>query len=292
MIAQLLAGPGWEFRYVESAGRRPLAWTETAAAISRADIVYLIGGQIERWSRPDWLVRLVRRPIVMHWVGSDVTYALNAAGAGRASPQLIARPLHWTEVNWTAAELEPLNIRAQVVPLTSARVYALETPLPEPLTVLAYLPTTRPEFYGRSSVYRLATALPDLRFLVVGGKHQDERAPANVEFLGWVDDMREVYARCSVLLRLPEHDGLSFMVLEALAACRYVVWNYPLDGVTFVHSDSDAQAALELLRARQLAGQLPLNDAGRRSVLERYAPEHVRDEILSRLEQVLTTSGG
>jgi glycosyltransferase involved in cell wall biosynthesis len=287
MLAGLLSGGGWEFRYVGSAGRSPQGWAAAIQVIARAEAIYLIGGQLERWSRPDLLTLATRKPIAMHWVGSDVTYALHAASRGRLSPRLVSQPVHWAEVEWTAAELEPLGVHAAVVPLTSAQLSTEVAPLPDRFTVLAYLPYARPEFYGRSLVYRLATRLPDTCFLVVGNAGPDAEAPANVEFLGWVPAMEQVYPRCSVLLRISEHDGLSFMVLEALAAGRHAIWNHPLAGVTEARTDAQALEALRELQARQRAGRLTANDLGRQAVLERYAPARVRGDILSRFDALL-----
>jgi glycosyltransferase involved in cell wall biosynthesis len=288
MLASLLSGPGWEFHYVELPRRNPGAWARALATIARADAVYLVGGQIERRSRPDWLALAVRRPIVMHWVGSDVSYALDVARKGRGSSRLAGRPVHWAEVEWTAAELEPLDIKADVVPLTSARLRTAQMPLPESFTVLTYLPPARPEFYGRSRVFRIAARLPNVRFLVAGHAGPDASAPPNIEFLGWVTAMDAVYARCSVLLRLTDHDGLSFMVLEALAAGRYAIWNHPLSGVIEAGDESEALAALQDLQARQRRGELGPNDCGREAVLRRYAAERVRGEILSRFAAIVS----
>ena len=287
MLADELSTKGWHCRYVASAGRNPIAWAATAKSVASADLVYLIGGQIERWSRPDWLARMVRKPIVMHWVGSDVTYAFGAARRGRASPLLIRRPVHWTEVPWTAAELRPLGIHAEVMPLTSARLPSRPQPLPETFTVLTYLPDARPGFYGRETVLNLAAALRDVHFLVAGTYGVGWEATPNLEFLGWQRDMEPVYARSSVLLRLPEHDGLSFMVLEALAAGRYVIWNHPLVGAVEARDDTEALNFIQQLRDDHHAGRLTLNETGIRAVRERYAPERVRAEILNRFEAIL-----
>lgn len=287
MLASLLTVDGWDARYVESAGLRPDAWLTTATSVLRADLVYLIGGQVQRWSRPDLLTRLSRRPIVMHWVGSDVTYALSAARNGRASRRLIRRPVHWTEVEWTANELRPLGIDAAIVPLTSTRLPGEPQPLPETFTVLAYLPKDRPSFYGAEGVIRLAESLPAAHFLVAGSEGDGIIAPENVEFLGWVADMAPVYARSSVLLRLPRHDGLSFMVLEALAAARHVIWTHPLEGVLRVEGEDEARAQLQRLFAEHRAGTLDLNSPGRTFVAESLSTGIVRAEILRRFAALL-----
>ncbi|MGI8550499.1 MAG: glycosyltransferase family 4 protein [Dehalococcoidia bacterium] len=288
MLAGLLRGSGWQCEYLQSAKVDPLAWAATARAVAGADLVYLIGGQIARWSRPDWLLRLGRRPVVMHWVGSDISYALNVARAGQTSGQLLQCPVHWSEASWTAQELRPLGVDAAVVPLTSARLPRQPAPLPLDFSVLTYLPDARPEFYGRASVLRLASSMPAVHFLVVGTRGHRYDAPANVEFLGWQHRMDSVYARSSVLLRLPRHDGLSFMVLEALAAGRQVIWNRPLEGVVRVHDEEDAHQQIERLLGAHLRGELQLNQVGLDLVRTRYAPEQVRGDILSRFEAILT----
>ncbi len=228
----------------------------------------------------------------MHWVGSDVTYALDAAQKGRLSPRLLAGPVHWAEVEWTAAELQPLGIEPAIVPLTSAQIATRHMPLPEEFTVLTYLPPARAEFYGCSIVYRLAAQLPAVRFLVAGNSGPDSSAPPNVQFLGWVESMPSVYPRCSALLRLTEHDGLSFMVLEALAAGRHVIWNHPLPGVTEVHNEDEALAALKDLCARHTQGTLRPNEEGLNAIRARYAPERVRGEILARFAAILDGRNG
>lgn len=287
MLTGLLAAEGWQFRYLESAGRRPVAWVTTATALAQADLVYLVGGQIERWSRPDWLARVPRRPIVMHWVGSDVTYAIEAQRRGRASQRLRSGPTHWTEVPWTAAELHAIGVEADVVPLTSTRLLQQPVPLPKQFTVLTYLPGSRPEFYGSATVLHLASQFPEVQFLVAGSAGLGPHTPANVEFLGWVDDMVGLYARSSVLLRLPAHDGLSFMVLEAMAAGRYVIWNHPMKGVLEVTDELQARSEIEALLALHRSGGLGPNEAGRRTIQSQFAPERIGAEILGRFERIL-----
>jgi hypothetical protein len=285
-MADLLSGPDWECRYVETPAGQPWAWVEAAKSISTADLVYLIGGQIERGSRPDWLLRVKRCPVVMHWVGSDVSYAL-ALDRNRESKELISRPVHWAEVPWTAEELLPLRITAELVPLAAIRVPASTPALPERFTVLVYLPDSRPQFYRRDLAMRLAESLPAAQFLVAGGRGEGCVSPPNVEHLGWNDDMSRVYERCTVLLRLPEHDGMSFMVLEALAAGRHVIWNHPLRGVIEVTDEDSARAELGKLLTEHENARLAVNEAGRRLVREQFAPERVRGEILSRFEHLL-----
>jgi hypothetical protein len=292
MLATLLRGDGWEVCYLDSAGRRPGAWIATAAAVSRADLVYLVGGQIARQSRPDWLVRLVRCPVVMHWVGSDVTYAISAASKDRAADRLIHGPVHWAEVPWTAAELRQFGIEAAVVPLTSTDLAKEVTPLPKEFTVLSYLPGARAEFYGRDLVIALARAIPEASFLVAGSDGSGVDCPDNVKFLGWVSNMQQVYARSSVLLRMPEHDGQSFMVLEALAAGRHAIWNHEFDGVLYATSQEQARSHLERLLSQHRSQDLRVNTAGRDFIEQSFSPEAIRSEILGRFASLIRSRPG
>jgi glycosyltransferase involved in cell wall biosynthesis len=57
---------------------------------------------------------------------------------------------------------------------------------------------------GRPIFLEIAKRMPDTRFIVAGSARsrarRELRALPNVELLGWIDDMREVYARTRVLL--------------------------------------------------------------------------------------------
>jgi glycosyltransferase involved in cell wall biosynthesis len=290
MLAGLLSGDGWDVRYLPSAGLRPHAWAASAAQLARADLVYLVGGQIERWSRPDWLLRFGRHPVVMHWVGSDVTHALAVAERGRLSARLVRRPVHWAEAPWTAEELRPLGIEADVVPLAPARLPEA-APLPADFTVLSYLAEPRPDFYGRAAVLDLARALPEAHVLIAGSEGRGWEAPANVEFLGWQREMAPIYVRSSVLVRLPMHDGLSFMVLEALAAGRHVIWNHPLVGVLEAPDARAAGHQLGVLLEAHRAGSLRQNEVGAAFVRQHHAPVQIRSQILSRFQALIAQSG-
>jgi len=287
MLADLLGGEDWRVRYVRTAPHPPWAPLIAARQIASAELVYLVGGQIERWSRPDLLLRFFRGPVVMHWTGSDVTFARAAIERARASRRLLVTPRHWAEVPWIADELRPLGIEAEVVPLTSTRLSAQPSPLPAGFTVLSYLPSGRPTFYGQQQVMEMAAALPAAHFLIAGADGAGANAPANVEFLGWQTEMDPVYRRSTVLLRQAEHDGLSFMVLEALAAGRHVIWNHPIDGAIEARTPEAALEALRGLFALHGAGALSINDAGLRAVQGSYAPERVRTAIRSRFEQLM-----
>ena len=288
-LAALLDGDGWRVRYLETRAWEPRAALRTLREVAAADLVYHVGGQIERFSRPHLLRLALRRPAVMHWAGTDLLHARRAHATGRATPTLSRGVTHWAGAPWLAAELADLGVRARWLPHSWVAPPSTLPPLPrdEPFTLLTYLPAGRFAFYGGNAVLALARALPDVRVLVAGADALPCPAPPNVACLGWVREMAPVYARCHALLRLPRHDGLSFMVQEALAAGRYALWSYPLEGVDQVHGAADAIAVTRALAERHARGGLPLNETGAAYVRAQFAAARVRANLLDGFARVL-----
>ena len=290
-LAELLDGDRWRVRYLETRAWEPRAAVRALVQARRADLVYLVGGQIERLSRPHLLRLALPKPFVMHWAGSDVLYARQARARGRATDRLVRGVTHWAGAPWLAEELRPLGVEARWLPHSWVEVPATLPPLPAPgdgpFTVLAYLPEGRVDFYGGEAVRRLAAALPEARVLVTGARSLPWSAP-NVRCLGWVTEMASLYARSHVLVRLPRHDGLAFMVQEALAFGRYAVWAYPMPGAVQV-SDADAGVhAVRELYERSARGALPLNEAGATHVRERFNRARIRADLLAGFRDVLS----
>jgi hypothetical protein len=125
----------------------------------------------------------------------------------------------------------------------------------------------------------LARRLPDVRFLVLASERRNRPAPANIEFLGYHQDMEAVYARCHVLIRLADHDGMSQMVLEALGHGRYAIWNYELTGVLRASTAADAEKHLRDLDVRLRAGALGQNVEGRDFVRRDFLGSTIADRL-------------
>ncbi len=110
-----------------------------------------------------------------------------------------------------------IGIPARYRALTAVPVAESVAPLPTRFRVLTYLPAPRRGFYGEKRVYALAVSMPAIKILVIGNGEPDPAAPPNVRFCGHVQDAGELIDAATILVRLPEHDGTSLMVLEALA---------------------------------------------------------------------------
>ena len=226
----------------------------------------------------------------VQWAGSDVSAVtkspLHAGLAARAGYH------HFAVAPWLVDELCEIGIRAEMVRVAGIAIDEPPHPLPERMRVVSYLPHPRRRFYGRDFVYDVARALPDVAFLVVGAGTPDLSAPANVEFAGFVADFQAVLDASTLLLRAPGHDGMSRMVLEALARGRYVAWTHDLPGVQRVTHPAAAIAYARELDALQRAGALQPNLIGYGYIAREYGEHDVARAYEARLSALAGSPSG
>lgn len=270
--------PDWRMRAYDSSR---IGTLRAMAALRRADALISFGGPAPTAA----LIETARRrniPVFVIWAGSDVIKAQDDPFGLEVIKQ--EQFVNLSDGPWLVDELETLGIEAEYLPVTAVDASPAVQPLPSQFRVLTYLPQPRRDFYGAAMVYEIARAMPDVPFLVVGPGGRDDRAPANVEFGGRVNDMQRRIDQSTVLLRQPDHDGKSMLVLETMARARHVVWNYEFPGV---HTARGFDAVLDRLcglKARHERGELELNHAGRAFVAEHFAPRDVATRFGKRLD--------
>src|SRR5579872_2529830 len=169
-IADLLAGDGWRTtvitpQAVQKGALRSIEKARLLSNLAFSQVVYQIGGPCVN----DRIVRTcanLGRPIILHWVGSDVSEVVaNPALRSSVKSEVIT---NWCDSVWLQAELNQVGISATVMP-SSAVLTSEVLPLPAgPLTVLLYLPEKRWDFYSGDALTSLAQEFPSVRFLVVG----------------------------------------------------------------------------------------------------------------------------
>jgi hypothetical protein len=268
----------WHFR---AFGSSRAGTARAMLAMRRADALISFGGPA-----PDSaLCEAARRadvPVFIIWAGSDVIKAQNDP----LDLELIKREnfIHLSDGPWLVDELKDLGIDAEYLPLTAVRSGGPLRPFPRQFRVLTNLPASRREFYGAEIVYHVARAMPDVSFTVVGAGGGDKHAPANVHFCGRVNDMEDRIDASTVILRMPQHDGKSMLVLEALARARYVIWNYEFPAVTTAKTSAQVLDALRHFRDMHAAGTLELNHEGRAFALEHFSREDIARAFEARLE--------
>ncbi len=214
--------------------------------VKTKDIIHIIYSHLDAFT---WLLcilflKLLRKKVIMHWIGSDVYSALTE----RKSKVLTLAfsslaDTHLASAPWLIKELKMLGIEAAWLPLVPTLNIAVN-PLPEKFRALIYLPETKYNFYNGPLMEKLARDFPSINFFVVGNEtSRNDRS--NIQFLGHVKNMEEVYKETSVLVRIPRHDGLSLMVLEALASGRHVIYNHKFPNCFYAKTYQDACEALD-----------------------------------------------
>lgn len=206
-------------------------------------------------------------PIIRWWVGSDVLNVLEREDVRRTALRLdsivstnIAVAPH------LVSELASVGISAELVPSPLDPVLAtseVAAPVDEVRPILTYLPGKRKEFFGFEIIEHVVKANPDLHFIVVADHTHALASHPNVESLGWVDDMRALYARAGCILRITEHDGLPRMLIEGMLRGMYAIYSWPLEGAWQARTREEVQTALERYRGASMPNVL-----GREAMLQ------------------------
>jgi len=261
--------PEWEPRLLRTSSR--LDVITSIFTLASCDVWYTIGSPItDRWLQ--LASRLLRKPHVIHWVGSDIATLCDHPEILQAVQARNA--MHLAEVDWTASQLRVLGFEPHIAPLPPRHSNAAATPLPDRFTIMLYVPRTRATFYGQHSFEHLMNALrrEPVRYVIVGGGELNVPPGVEAENLGWRDNLESVYERVTVLIRYTPRDGLSLMVLEALSFGRHVLWTQSFPFTTQIHSYADMEREIRSLILAHERGELTLQSAASKSVQRQYAP--------------------
>jgi hypothetical protein len=275
---------GWRGDPLRLRGRLEVA--NSMIALTASDVWYSIGTPIgDRWLH--LFARLLNKPRVIHWVGSDIISLRTNPGLRRWCQ---SRGVHnLAEAAWTIEELRSFGIQAKLAPLPPRILATRAQALPAVFTVLFYLPKTRGDFYGRREYERLIRAFAgrNVRFYIVGGGECYAPPTANVTRLGWLTSLRRVYADTTVLVRFTARDGLSLMTLEALAHGRHVLWTKEFPFVTHVRTYDEMQQALSELLGAHERGELEPQDQASRYIAQTYSPQRCMEAIVSTWDEAV-----
>ena len=209
----------------------------------RVHAVHFIGAVGLRKIWHAWILRYkMKTTVLVHIVGSEVFRYRKIGVLDKWMWISALKQAHrvFAVAPWLTREWKN-KVPVETFPVFFKNYRKTRTQTPEKFTVLVYLPQSRPEFYGADIVRKLIKAQPQMHFLILG-KNPCSRPRSNltVRAIDFERDMDAVYNESSVLLRLTEHDGLSNMVLEALANDLPVIWTHRLPHVITVERRYDA----------------------------------------------------
>ncbi len=290
-LTPLLSSERWRVPY-----HSPFTTAGIAARFAdlvKADLVYTWGGRIT-YGKFTRVARLLgKKKLIMLWCGSDVLFAQQQQSAGIPIEPWIRKKIHWAVSPIMAEEVRALGLQCEYVQASFVDPIPNPKPLPAKFNVLTYAPTfKKAELYGLDRVMDVAARMPDVDFNLVGILDDAiPPCPPNVKVHGRVN-LTAFYEQSSVLYRPVRHDGgISFMVLEALAHGRHIVYSRPFPASTLV--DDVPAACRELNRLRDLhnSGNLGLNKAGLDAIDRDYSSQKVRDNLLTRWENAILSDG-
>jgi hypothetical protein len=195
--------------------------------------VYSINGTT-RGSKALLLAIKLKKRIVFHWVGSDLLQAQKDVSQKLSDKRFIDYPTHITDTPWFVDQLGAIGINAKYKPLLIFDTLYKFVEFPQSFGVLIYISKIDPDFYGFSRLILIAKQLPEIKFYIVGLENDGGDYPENIIFLGWVRNMQTAFEKAVITIRIPNHDGLSFFVLESLINKRYVLYSQKLNHCTYV----------------------------------------------------------
>jgi hypothetical protein len=286
-LPALLGNERWDVRHCTYG---PVGLATLTNDLRRCDLAYTWGGRIS-FGKFLWAARcLGKKKIVQLWCGSDVLFAQKQRMTQKPEPW-IADKIHWAVSPALAEEVRALGLRCEYVQASFVDAVPTIAPLPKKFSVLTYMPSvTKGKLYGLDLMLEVAHQLPGVEFNLVGVEEkQVPNAPRNFKVHARMP-MGPFLERATVVWRPVRHDGgISFMVLEALAHGRHVLYSNPFVACTQVRDAAAARAEIEKLLALHNTGKLKLNQAGIEAIARSYTSDKVRADLLKRFEEIITT---
>ncbi len=262
----------------------------------QVDLWYQIGGYAGR-GQIYKIANMLGVPVVVHWVGSDVLAAQSYFDKHPEHLLSQAKLIHWAGAPWLVDELKRVGINARFIPLPLKTVGDFLSrkppPLPRKFKILTYLSDHRPTFYGWDYILRLAEDFPDIEIIVIGATGSFVRHhPPNLCFLGWVNEVFPVFADCTLVVRMTEHDGYGGTVQEALSLGRYAIWTYPFPGTFLAKDYSSLRYHVNHLYELHKEGGLLINETGRTYMLKNMHPKYLAAKIEQCFRDILNNDKG
>ncbi|MFN5416170.1 MAG: hypothetical protein ACK5B9_03875, partial [Flavobacteriia bacterium] len=255
--------------------------------IPKADLVFSINGSITQ-SKVFDLTLKHNIPFIMNWVGTDVLRAIEAHKNKSFNSDYVQKAIHYCEVSWIQEELKPIGINAVVQNFASFdNQFYIRENRNKKFTVLNYIADEKPEFYGIKEYLELAKLLPNINFLIAGTKGEKfYPLPQNVQALGWVKNMDEVFSKVHVCMRIPEHDGLSTYILESLARGKQVIYKYKFEHCFQASTSEEAAMILDRLYLQFVEGEKLDNNAGKEFVEKNFNSQVILGQLIHNFKSI------
>lgn len=257
------------------------SWKQTLTALRDllwCDTVYLIYGRDLNSVKLLRLAMALKKRMIIHWIGTDVLQATEKFQKDHIVLNSQYPHIDLADADHLRKELENIGIHAAFAPIVAFDLNYPVQPAPEKHMVLSYIPETREQFYGIEILKELAKRHPEVPFCIVAndGKNDPNKLP-NIHYMGRVgrQEMAELYGKCSVLFRYPEHDGMPVMVLEAMGLGRQVIHRYPFAHV--ITPENDSIEAIDAALQKVLSEPPKVNQEGADYVKREFTKEKISE---------------
>lgn len=212
-----------------------------------ADVVISMNGVSDKSGSLDWAI-LLKKKIWMQWQGSDVLNAIKRKYNYTINLKYINYSYQSTDAFWLLKELNAIDIICEINQFKWTEYKILNENFSE-LSVYSYLLEGKEDFYGWKRIENLAINNPEIEFKIAGTTGNQLKKHPNVHFLGWLskDRFEQLRINTPIFLRLPEHDGYSLSVIDALAAGNEVLWSSNHSNCYFSKKEDDQKMFTEIL---------------------------------------------
>ena len=207
---------GLRFRGVRpSLFGRALGFLEFLWKIGRVDVLLCVYVD-KSAARRSRIAKLLNKKVVFYWIGTDCYDALRGMDARETLSAAARADLNLGCGPSAIGELEELGIGA-VEYITPPKLDSAISKMPDRHAVLISVPDGREEFYGYPALRRLIDDFSEVTFHVVRSSKEELWPGENVVFWGVLDNdqMNEVFDRVSIVVRFPEHDSTSMILMES-----------------------------------------------------------------------------
>lgn len=252
------------------------------------DVFFSFNGTYDKSGSYDYACWL-RKKIAVFWHGSDVLMLRKNIDNGKMDISYLQRAAHFSDAPWLIDELKQMGVECDHLHFKHVDCFTqhacyLST------DVLTYLPHGKERFYGWEKIKRLATLYPSLQFHVVATDGNALDTLSNIWFHGWMqkEEYLALLDRCAFYVRLPEHDGYSLSLLEAMAMGLEIISSYDLKRNTqsSLPYEQEFQQKYEEVKHRSMKR----NEENIRFVKEHFNKNHVLRNFIAVLESKLHVS--
>ena len=186
--------------------------------------------------------------VVYYWIGTDVLN-LHKGIYPRLQGKALQEPdLHLSAGHNLVTELKEMGVKSKL--LIAAPDLPTEcAAMPKEHGVLLSIPDFRMKFYGYDMLMRVVRAFPDTTFHIAGSEMPEYYNEPNIVFEGRLsrEGMNALFDRVSIVMRYPEHDSTSLVLMESLIKGKRIISRFEFPYAKQAESFDELCKALESL---------------------------------------------